>query len=125
MPLHLKIIFQASVIYLWFMAWLLITAMPAIHAHSNILGMMHHSPPVSVQTIGAVQSETTSTHTHMKTDAGYKCPLCHFSPRLFEQELNLSFSQQSFSSLRFSKLEVLHSLNVLFKPARAPPIFIG
>ena len=124
MLLHLKIIYQASVIYLWFMAWLLITAMPVIHAHSATLGMMHHTPITTPKTLELTQLETTSKHVHIKTETSYKCPLCHFSPRLFAQELHLPFTQYSFSSLQFSKLATLHSLTILFKPARAPPSLI-
>jgi len=123
MLLYIKIIFQASVIYLWFMAWLLITAMPVIHAHSHVLGMMHHSPPANAQNLNSSQQKTS--HSHTKVDASYKCPLCHFSPRLFEQALHLHFTHQSFYSLQFSQLESLHSLTILFKPARAPPLIIG
>ena len=106
------------------MAWLLITAMPVIHAHSATLGMMHHTPITTPKTLELTQLETTSTHVHIKTETSYKCPLCDFSPLLFGHEVHLPFTQYSFSSLQFSKLATLHSLTILFKPARAPPSLI-
>jgi len=118
---HLKIIMQSTVIYSWFMAWLLITAMPVIHAHSHVLGEMHHAP---VTYFSATEITQTDTQAHSHINSTYKCSLCHFTPRLFEQELRFNVTHHPFSDIPFFKPQRFHSLITLFKPARAPPFFV-
>jgi len=100
------------------MAWLLITAMPVLHVHSHMLGMMHHSPVVSLPTAENTSTDTPNAH----ENSTYKCSLCHLTPRLFEQELNINSVHSPFTRPSFFKPNHFHSLISLFKPARAPPL---
>ena len=124
MLLHLNITVQRSIIFTWYLAWMLITVMPVIHAHSATLSnQSNHCPVASMELfdnmsmdMGGMPAPESKEPTQF-----YHCPLCHCAYLLFEDELHITFKQNIIYINHAHHQDSLHSLILLFKPARSPP----
>jgi len=123
---HLPKTIQRSIIFTWYLAWMLITAMPVIHAHSSTLSEpANHCPVASMELFDdkhmAMEVENSPTPQAKEPTPFYHCPLCHCAYLLFEDDIVIVLKQQVsyFNHARYQ--ESLHPLILLFKPARSPP----
>lgn len=133
MRLHLNPYLRSSVIYSWYMAWALITAMPVIHAHMAMMKMFHgmHSITMSISSTNMPISstKTNTASTTMSTSSTktplhgevYQCPLCHCADVLFDSDINIALVSRVSIITDFYHVESFHFLALLFKPARSPP----
>jgi len=122
MPFYLNTSLQRSIIILWYLAWMLITAMPVIHANTSTLSSPAHHCPVASMTMFDEQHQheqpltTGSQHTKV-----YQCPLCHCAYLIFDRDIAIALSQV-FSVVNYvNPPQISHLLITLFKPARSPP----
>ena len=113
---------QKSIIVSWILAWLLITAMPVIHANStNSLQQPSHCPVASMDMF----SEQSMTHTS-KTEATetkkfYHCPLCHCASLIFANFPVLVVRHHLYFLPLTNTLHFFSSPALFFKQPRSPP----
>lgn len=138
MLFHLNITLQRSIIFSWYLAWMLITAMPVIHAHSATLSnQSNHCPVASMQLFNETDAGLSASMHHNMPVADdpnaasneptpfYHCPLCHCGYLLFTHELSIFVTPNSSSSVNIPYPDAFHFLAVLFKPARSPPLLLS
>ncbi len=123
MLLRLNMSVQRSIISTWYLAWMLITAMPVIHAHSSTLSEPSNHCPVASMELFADEMgmEHTPTSEAKEPTPFYHCPLYHCAYLIFEDDICIALKQEIsyFSHPHYQ--DSLHSLILLFKPARSPP----
>lgn len=122
---------QGSIITAWILAWLLITAMPVIHANTkNSLQQPGHCPVASMEMfndslmlhVPASDSHQTSEPSSVKKF--YHCPLCHCVCLLFANFPAL-FANHHATLLPFIRASFFFSSSAtFFKQPRSPPALL-
>ncbi|WP_198552803.1 DUF2946 family protein [Psychromonas sp. Urea-02u-13] len=121
---------QKSIIGSWLLAWLLISAMPVIHANTkNSLLQANHCPVASMEMFNhSSMAHTPASETHESTSSSsakkfYHCPLSQYVCLLFANFPALFANHHSTLSPFLSINLFFSSTRLFFKQPRSPPEF--
>jgi hypothetical protein len=113
---------RKSIIGSWILAWLLITAMPVIHANAeNSLQQPSHCPVASMEMFNNSSMLHSPNNDPSSENKFYHCPLCHCACLLFTS-FPIIFANHHLYLLPFIVADHFFSLSaIFFKQPRSPP----